>query len=170
MTNLVEKRNLTWILLISARLPISAVRFVKYCSQDATLPPLANPPITDTPQENLGGTPSANLLTRCGWVGIDTPSNSVDLSEELLVEQWRELLESVLNMLNDLGRQLGDFERTARENTHLLVDLLRCHTLFGQVVKNVIDLDGVSLEAFVDVRGLDQVSEIRKPVQVLRTE
>jgi len=94
----------------------------------------------------------------------------VDLSEELLVEQWRELLESVLNMLNDLGRQLGDFERTARENTHLLVDLLRCHTLFGQVVKNVIDLDGVSLEAFVDVRGLDQVSEIRKPVQVLRTE
>jgi len=51
-----------------------------------------------------------------------------------------------------------------------LVDLLRCHAVLGQVIKKDIDLDGVSLKAFVDVTGLNQVSEIRESVQVLRTE
>jgi hypothetical protein len=45
-------------------------------------------------------------------------------------------------------------------NTYLLVNLLRCHTVLSQVIKKDIDFDGVSLEAFVDVSGLDQVSEI----------
>jgi len=150
---MVELSSVIWILLISARLPTGAIRFAKDGSWDATLPPLPNPPVTDTPQENFGGTPPADLLTRCGWVGIDASSNPVDLSEEFLVEQWRELLRGVLYMLNNL-----------------LVDLLRRHTLFGQVIKNGIDFDGIPFETFVDVRGLDQVSEIRKTIQVLRTE
>jgi len=45
-------------------------------------------------------------------------------------------------------------------NTYFLVDLLRCHAVLGQVIKKDIDFDSVSLEAFVDVTGLNQVSEI----------
>lgn len=55
-------------------------------------------------------------------------------------------------------------------NTYFLVDLLRCHTVLGQVIKKDIDFDSVSLEAFVDVTSLNQVSEIREPVQVLRAK
>ena len=55
-------------------------------------------------------------------------------------------------------------------STYFLVDLLRCHTVLSQVIKKNIDFDGVSLKAFVDVSGLDQVSKIREPIQVLGTE
>lgn len=65
---------------------------------------------------------------------------------------------------------IRDFWTKRTINRYFLVYLLRCHTVLGQVIKKVIDFDGVSLEAFVDVTGLNQVSEIRKPVQVLRTE
>ena len=99
-----EGRRLTWIFLISARLPTRTIRFVKDFGRDAALPPLPDPPVTDTPQENLGGAPPADLLTRCGRVGIDTSGNPMDLCEELLVEQWCELLRGVLNMLGDLGK------------------------------------------------------------------
>jgi hypothetical protein len=40
-------------------------------------------------------------------------------------------------------------------NTYLLVDLLRCHTVLGQVIKKDVDFDGVSLETFIDVTGLN---------------
>lgn len=56
------------------------------------------------------------------------------------------------------------------KNTYFLVDLFWCHAVLSQVIKKDIDFDGVPLETFVDVSGLDQVSEIRKPVQVLRKE
>lgn len=102
-----EGKRLTWILLISARLPISAVQFAKVCGWNAAFPPLSDPPITDTPHKNLGGTPPADLLARCGWVGIDAPGDPVDLCEEFLIEQRFELFRGVLNVLGDLGQWLG---------------------------------------------------------------
>lgn len=108
-----KKWYLTWVLLISARLSITTVWFVKDCSRNTTLLPLPNPPIADTPQENLGGTPPANLLTRRGWVGVNTPGYPVNLSEELLVKKWCELFRGVLNVMNDLDKWLGGVKRAA---------------------------------------------------------
>jgi len=94
----------------------------------------------------------------------------VDLCEELLVEQRCELFRGVFNVLDDLGRRSGVFRAKHAGSTHFLVDLLRCHTVLSQVIKKDIDFDSVSLKAFVNVSGLDQVSKIRKSIQVLGTE
>ena len=59
---------------------------------------------------------------------------------------------------------------SCERNAYFLVDLLRRHTVLGYVVKKSFDFDGVSFEAFVHISSLDKVPEIRKPVQVLRTE
>jgi hypothetical protein len=165
-----EGRRLTWVLLISARFPTSAAWLAKDRSRNAAFPPLPDPPITDTPQENLGGAPPADLLTRCGWVGINTSGHPVDLGEELLVEQRCELFGGVLDVLNDLGKGLGGFLADCTRNGYFLVNLLRGHTVLSQIIKKDVDFNGVPLEAFVDVSGLDQISEIGKAVQVLRTE
>ena len=42
--------------------------------------------------------------------------------------------------------------------------------MLSYVIEKSLDFDGISLETFVDIRSLDKVREIRKPVQVLRTE
>jgi len=99
-----EGRRLTWIFLVSARFPTSAVRFIEDCGRNAALPPLPDPPVADTPQENLCSAPPADLLAGCGRVWINTSGNPMDLCEELLVEQRCELFRGVLNMLDDLGK------------------------------------------------------------------
>ena len=124
-------RPLAWIFLIPTRLPTSAVRFVEERSRYVSLTPLPDPPITDTPQENLGCTPPANLLTRRGWIRIDTSGNPVDLSEELLNEEWCELLRGVLNVLDDLDERFRGFRANCTRRTYLLVDLLRCYTMLS---------------------------------------
>jgi hypothetical protein len=43
-------------------------------------------------------------LTRGGRVGISTSGNAVNLSEEVLVEQWSELFRGVLNLVDNLGK------------------------------------------------------------------
>lgn len=42
--------------------------------------------------------------------------------------------------------------------------------MLSQVIKNDVDFNCVPLEALVDVGRLDQISEVREPVQVLRTK
>ena len=37
----------------------------------------------------------------------------------------------------------------------MLINLPGCHTMFGQMIKKDFDFDGVPLEAFVNVCGLD---------------
>lgn len=135
---MIKLPRMIWVFLISARLPTGTVWFVKDRGRNAALSPLPDPPVADTPQENLGGAPPADLLTRCSRVGINTSGDPVDLCEELLFEQRCELFSGILNMLDDF-----------------LVDLLRCHAVLGQVIKKDIDFDGVSLKAFVDVTGLN---------------
>jgi len=141
------------ILLISARFTAGTVRLIEDGSRNDALPPLPDPPLTDTPQKYLGGTPPTDLLAGGGWVGIDASGNPVNLGEEVLVKQRCELFRGVLNLLNDF-----------------LINLPGCHKVLGQVIKKHLDFDGVSLKAIVNICGLDEVSEVRVSVQVLRVE
>lgn len=52
--------------------------------------------------------------------------------------------------------------------TYITIDLPRVDSIVRQVIEHDINLDCVTVEAFINLRGLDEISNARKPVRVLR--